>query len=88
MPAVGNVGVRGGLCGRSFRHSLVCFPPLTPWQSVEYFQDMVGRFREIGIYEFVLYWPQTWGAAPHEEAVFEEVTTTVMPRLRGGAMTP
>jgi len=88
LPAVGNVGVRGGLCGRSFRHSLVCFPPLTPWQSVEYFQDMVGRFREIGIDEFVLYWPQTWGAAPHEEAVFEEVTTTVMPRLRGGAMTP
>ena len=55
---------------------------------MEYFQDMVGRFREIGIDEFVLYWPQTWGAALHEEAVFEEVTTTVMPRLRGGAMTP
>ena len=71
----------------SIRHSLVCFPPLTPWQSAEYFRDMVGRFREIGIDEFVLYWPQTWGAAPGEQAVFEEVTATVMPRLRGGAMT-
>jgi alkanesulfonate monooxygenase SsuD/methylene tetrahydromethanopterin reductase-like flavin-dependent oxidoreductase (luciferase family) len=71
----------------SIRHSLVCFPPLTPWQSVEYFRDMVGCFREIGIDEFVLYWPQTWGAALGEQAVFEEVTTTVMPRLRGGAMT-
>ena len=69
----------------SIRHSLVCFPPLTPWQSVEYFQDMVGRFSEIGIDEFVLYWPQTWKAAPREEAVFEEVTATVMPRLRAGA---
>jgi hypothetical protein len=71
----------------SIRHSLVCFPPLTPWQSVEYFQDMVGRFSEIGIDEFVLYWPQTWKAAPREEAVFEEVTATVMPRLRAGATT-
>ena len=69
----------------TIRHSLVCFPPLTPWQSVEYFHDMVGRFSEIGIDEFVLYWPQTWGAAPHEDAVFEEVTATVMPSMRAGA---
>lgn len=67
----------------SIRHSLVCFPPLTPWQSTEYFQDMVGRFREIGIDEFVLYWPQTWGPDPREDAVFDEVTSTVIPRLRG-----
>ena len=71
----------------SIRHSLVCFPPLTPWRSVEYFQDMVGRFREIGIDEFVLYWPQTWEAAPREETVFEEVITTVMPRLRAAGRT-
>ena len=55
---------------------------------MEYFQDMVGRFREIGIDEFVLYWPQSWGAAPREEAVFQEVTATVMPRLRAGTITP
>ena len=66
----------------TIRHSLVCFPPLTPWQSVEYFTDMVGRFTEIGIDEFVLYWPQTWRDAPGEDAVFEEVATTVMPQLR------
>jgi hypothetical protein len=54
---------------------------------VEYFQDMVGHFSEIGIDEFVLYWPQTWGAAPREELVFEELTATVMPRLRAGART-
>jgi hypothetical protein len=47
----------------------------------------VGRFSEIGIDEFVLYWPQTWKAAPREEAVFEEMTTTVMPRLRAGTTT-
>ena len=48
---------------------------------------MVGRFREIGIDEFVLYWPQTWRTAPGEDAVFEEVTASVMPQLRADAMT-
>jgi alkanesulfonate monooxygenase SsuD/methylene tetrahydromethanopterin reductase-like flavin-dependent oxidoreductase (luciferase family) len=66
----------------TIRHSLVCFPPLTPWESVEYFQDMVGRFQEVGIDEFVLYWPQAWRQAPGEQAIFEEVTGRIMPRLR------
>jgi alkanesulfonate monooxygenase SsuD/methylene tetrahydromethanopterin reductase-like flavin-dependent oxidoreductase (luciferase family) len=74
--------VAAGRDPSTIRHSLVCFPPLTPWQSVEYFRDMVGRFGEIGIDEFVLYWPQTWREAPGEDAVFEEVTTTLIPRLR------
>jgi len=62
-------------------HSLVCFPPLTPWESVEYFRDMVGRYREIGIDEFVLYWPQSWRERPGEDAVFEEVARE-LPALR------
>jgi alkanesulfonate monooxygenase SsuD/methylene tetrahydromethanopterin reductase-like flavin-dependent oxidoreductase (luciferase family) len=74
--------VAAGRDPSTIRHSLVCFPPLTPWQSVEYFRDMVGRFVEIGIDEFVLYWPQTWRQAPTEDAVFEEVATTLIPRLR------
>jgi hypothetical protein len=64
------------------RHSIVCYPPLTPWESVDYFTDMVGRFGEIGIDELVLYWPRNWRDAPGEDAVFEEITSTVMPRLR------
>jgi alkanesulfonate monooxygenase SsuD/methylene tetrahydromethanopterin reductase-like flavin-dependent oxidoreductase (luciferase family) len=64
------------------RHSLVCFPPLRPWESREYFTDMVGRFGTVGIDEFVLYWPGSWQEAPRGQAVFEDVTTTVMPRLR------
>jgi alkanesulfonate monooxygenase SsuD/methylene tetrahydromethanopterin reductase-like flavin-dependent oxidoreductase (luciferase family) len=66
----------------TIRHSLVCFPPLTPWHSVEYFADMVGRFREIGIDEFVLYWPQNWREDPREDVIFEELTTTVIPQMR------
>ena len=68
---------------RMIRHSLVCFPPLTPWESVEHFRDLVGRFGAIGIDEFVLYWPQNWRAAPHEDSVFEEVVRHVIPQLRG-----
>lgn len=64
------------------RHSLVCFPPLTPWESVDQFTDMVGRYREIGIDEFVLYWPRTWSDNPHEDRVFEAVATEVIPDLR------
>jgi len=72
----------------TIRHSLVCFPPLTPWQSVEYFRDMVGRFCEIGIDEFVLYWPQTWRDVPKEQTVFEEVGSTVMAQMRAAGPGP
>ena len=34
--------VAAGRDPATVRHSLVCFPPLTPWQSVEYFRDMIG----------------------------------------------
>ena len=68
---------------RSIRHSLVCFPPLTPWESRDYFTEMVGRFRSVGIDEFVLYWPGSWRpAAAHEAQVFERVAADVIPALR------
>lgn len=75
-----------GAAGRdptTIRHSLCVFPPLTPWESVEYFHDLVGRYGRIGIDEFVLYWPGTWRDAPHEERVFEQVCAEVLPALRG-----
>jgi alkanesulfonate monooxygenase SsuD/methylene tetrahydromethanopterin reductase-like flavin-dependent oxidoreductase (luciferase family) len=67
----------------SIRHSLVAFYALTPWESVEYFRHMVGRYAEIGIDEWVLYWPRTWRDVPHEDRVFEEVCSDVIPSLRG-----
>jgi hypothetical protein len=70
---------------RTIRHSVVCFPPLTPWESPGYFTDMVGRFRAVGIDEFVLYWPQAWRDGPREDAVFREVTSRLIPRLRAEA---
>jgi alkanesulfonate monooxygenase SsuD/methylene tetrahydromethanopterin reductase-like flavin-dependent oxidoreductase (luciferase family) len=67
----------------TIRHSLVCFPPLTPWESADYFGDMVGRYRDVGIDEFVLYWPRNWRDAPYEDAVFEEVCGDDLAGLRG-----
>jgi hypothetical protein len=48
----------------------------------EYFRDMVGMFGAIGIDEFVLYWPQSWREAPHEDSVFERVALDVMNEIR------
>jgi alkanesulfonate monooxygenase SsuD/methylene tetrahydromethanopterin reductase-like flavin-dependent oxidoreductase (luciferase family) len=67
---------------RGIRHSLVCFPPLTPWESASYFEDLIGRYRSIGIDEFVVYWPGHWRDEPREDIVFEEVCRDVIPRLR------
>jgi alkanesulfonate monooxygenase SsuD/methylene tetrahydromethanopterin reductase-like flavin-dependent oxidoreductase (luciferase family) len=67
----------------SIRHSVVCYPPLTPWESTTYFEDMVGRLRATGIDDFVLYWPGTWRSeARHEQQVFDEVTSETIPALR------
>jgi alkanesulfonate monooxygenase SsuD/methylene tetrahydromethanopterin reductase-like flavin-dependent oxidoreductase (luciferase family) len=73
---------------RSVRHSLVCFPPLTPWESPDYFTDMVGRFCSVGIDEFVLYWPGSWApdAIETETRVFEKVALDVLPALRAAAV--
>ena len=49
---------------------------------------MVGRLREAGIDEFVLYWPQTWREQPQEEAVFEEVTHAAISAMRGNNQVP
>jgi hypothetical protein len=68
---------------RDIRHSVVCCPPLTPWESTDYFTDMVGRFRSLGIDEFVLYGPGSWRPeARHEQRVYEEVASEVIPALR------
>lgn len=43
---------------------------------------MVGRYGEVGIDEFALYWPQRWRDRPQEDDVFERIAVDVLPRLR------
>jgi alkanesulfonate monooxygenase SsuD/methylene tetrahydromethanopterin reductase-like flavin-dependent oxidoreductase (luciferase family) len=75
--------VEAGRDPNDLGRSLVCFPPLTPWESVEYFREMAGRFGEIGIDEFVLYFPEEWREASHEWQTMESVASQVFPDLRG-----
>lgn len=47
-----------------------------PWQSVDAFEELVGRFTDLGFDEFVFLEPE-----PDEWAVFEQVVNRVMPSL-------
>jgi F420-dependent oxidoreductase-like protein len=51
--------------------------PDDPWASVEAFQDVIGRYREVGIHEFIIDQPPE-----HQFDVLERVVTDVIPRLR------
>jgi alkanesulfonate monooxygenase SsuD/methylene tetrahydromethanopterin reductase-like flavin-dependent oxidoreductase (luciferase family) len=53
-----------------------------PWQSAGAFEDVVGRYREVGINEFIFDQPR-----PEQFPVLEEVATDVVPRLRDEAAT-
>jgi len=48
-----------------------------PWQSVDAFEEVVGRYREAGVNEFIIDAPQ-----PQQFSVLETVATDLIPRLR------
>ena len=50
-----------------------------PWSSPDAFADIVGRYREAGMSEFLM-------EAPHEEQfpVMERIAADVLPALRDG----
>jgi hypothetical protein len=50
-----------------------------PWSSVDAFEEMVGRYAEAGVNEFLLDAPD-----PTHFSVLERVATDVMPRYRAG----
>jgi len=54
--------------------------PADPWGSVDAFQDMVGRYREVGVNEFIIDQPR-----PEQLPVLERIATEVIPKLRGAA---
>lgn len=56
-----------------------------PFVSVDAFETIVGRYREIGIDEFIAVWPWDPSVAAAREAVIERVATDVLPRLRSGS---
>lgn len=48
-----------------------------PWASTDAFLDMVGRYREVGVSEFIIDAP-----GPNQFSILEKVATDVLPRLR------
>lgn len=48
-----------------------------PWESTDAFEEMVGRYREVGVNEFIIDQPQ-----PEQFAVLEAVAADVIPRIR------
>jgi F420-dependent oxidoreductase-like protein len=57
--------------------------PSDPWQSLDAFQDMVGRYAEAGVNEFLIDQPR-----PDQFDVLERVATEVLPRLAGPGPVP
>ena len=63
------------------RRSLFLVGALDAWASPDAVEKIVGRFGEIGIGEFVLFWP------PDERLnLFEQVASEVLPALRTGLL--
>ncbi|HVM40911.1 MAG TPA: LLM class flavin-dependent oxidoreductase [Acidimicrobiia bacterium] len=60
------------------RRSLLLFNSLAPWNAPERFGEIVERFYEVGMREFVLFWP----ADDEQLEVFEHIASHVIPRLR------
>ena len=54
--------------------------PSDPWQSLDAFHDMVGRYREVGVDEFIIDQPR-----PEQDRVFERIAAEALPALRAEA---
>ena len=48
-----------------------------PWASPDAFEDVIGRYREVGINEFIMDQPR-----PEQQSVLEHVASETIPRLR------
>jgi F420-dependent oxidoreductase-like protein len=51
--------------------------PYDPWESLDAFHDMIGRYREVGINEFLIDQPK-----PEQFPVLEQIATEAIPALR------
>jgi hypothetical protein len=54
--------------------------PSDPWQSTDAFHDMVGRYREAGINEFIIDQPRQ-----EQFAMMEQIATDAIPKLKAEA---
>jgi alkanesulfonate monooxygenase SsuD/methylene tetrahydromethanopterin reductase-like flavin-dependent oxidoreductase (luciferase family) len=62
---------------RSLLYVVAQMPDERPWDSVDAFEDFVGRFGEVGVQEFIFQPPP-----PEQFAIVERVATNAIPSLR------
>jgi hypothetical protein len=55
--------------------------PHDPWQSLDAFNEMIGRYSEAGVNEFLIDQPR-----PEQQAILERVSTEVLPSLRKSSL--
>ena len=69
---------------KTIRRSVLAYRT-QPFGSTGFFEEYVGRYRELGFDECIAYWPAqpgTFAPLPEQEAVMERVAADVLPRLR------
>jgi alkanesulfonate monooxygenase SsuD/methylene tetrahydromethanopterin reductase-like flavin-dependent oxidoreductase (luciferase family) len=59
------------------RRSILVYSPLDPWESIDAFRSIVGRYQALGFSEFILYWPRD-----DQLQILEQAAREVMPALR------
>lgn len=83
---LGEACERAGRDPHTLRRTLLAYrvsPDL--FLSADAFTDYVGRYREVGVDEFVFYWPVdpvTFARVPAHEAALERIASEVLPALR------
>lgn len=65
------------------KRSILVYRPLDPWASSEAFHDLVGRYREIGISEFIFYWPREGEPVGQ----FELISSETLPMMQASMIT-
>lgn len=84
--ALGEACAAAGRDPRSVRRTMLVFRAKPPvFASVDRFEELIGRYSEVGIEEFYVGWPGIARRDPSQEAVMERVATDVIPRLRAAA---
>lgn len=62
---------------------------MSPFESMEGFEDLVGRYSDLGFTDFVLYYPpEEWypSTGINQHDVFERVVAETIPHFRGSGV--
>ena len=70
--------------GSADRYLMLDSAPRFSLSSRGFFEEQVGRAAELGFTDVITHWPRPSSWYAGDEAVLDEVATSVLPRLRSG----